>query len=451
MKILFLRFYIGVIVILAGAWLLQTWLYDRLAPQYAELARDVYFGGVRIARQKYLFGEMLERRGDKGARQRLFDEISQEYDFPVQLVERDPKKYPRWDIAPDSPEFERDPRYGGLHLCDGLDHGFGEGGFIMARLEKDRKEVLVFGPLPKLVGPPVFERVMGVGTVLAMCAVGIALLLRPVSKQFQLVESTAQQIAGGDLTARIGKEGRVGSTKLAGAFNNMADRTETMVRTQKELLQAVSHELRTPLSRIHFGIDLIRDAPPGEREEKLKALELASDDLDKIVSELMSYVRMENAPTPEPSEIVVADAIDMLFEKQAIISPNVQLSRGDGVNAGLSVSVDPDGFDRAMQNLISNAAKYGKGKVRVEAKTTADHVVIDVDDDGPGIAESDRDRVFDPFVRLSQSSGTGVGLGLAIVRRIANRNGGDIEIAESPLGGCRVRTTWPVRSTPVGA
>lgn len=441
MKRLFLRFYLGVIAILAAAWLLQTWLYgERLAPRYASLARDVYFGGIRIARQKYLFGEMLERQGDKGAEERLFSEIKQQYGFPVRLHK-----------VPSEVQLDASEPSDGLVLCRGSDFGLneGDGTFVLARLEMDkgRDDVLAFGPLPEFDGPPIFEVILGVGAVLAICAVGIALLLRPVSRQFELVESTAQQIADGDLSARIGKEGRVGASKLAGAFNNMADRTETMVRTQGELLQAVSHELRTPLSRIHFAVDLIRTATSEEREEKLQALELASDDLDKIVGELMTYVRMENAPAAEPSEVIVADVVDALFSKQSILTPDVEFARGDGVNSGLSLTVDADGFDRAIHNLISNAAKYGGGRVQVEAQQTAEHVVIDVNDNGSGIPESDRSRVFDPFVRLSQSSGTGVGLGLAIVRRIANRHGGTIEVDQSPLGGCRVRTKWPVAPT----
>ena len=427
MRRLFLRFYIAVICILAAAWALQSWLYGkRMGPRYAELIRSVYFGGIRIARQKYLFGESLERSGDQGARERLFSEIKEQYDFPVSLHEENP----HWDFD--------------LHLCRGIDHGLGEGTFIMARLRPGRKEVLLFGPLPQPATPANYEVALGIGTVLAGIAIAIGFLLRPVLKQFQAVEGTAQQIAAGDLSARIDKEGRVGSSQLAGAFNNMADRTETMLRTQKELLQAVSHELRTPLSRIHFAIDLIRTANDQEREQKLEALELAADDLDNIVGELITYVRMENAPTCEPTDVELAATIESIFEKQDLLTPNIQLEKGPGVTADLTLAVDAASFDRAIQNLLSNAAKYSTSHVRVDAARTDDAVVIDIDDDGPGVPEADRERVFDPFVRLSGASGTGVGLGLAIVRRIARRHGGSIEILDSPLGGCRVRTTWPV-------
>lgn len=288
---LFLRFYLGVLLILTAAWLLQTWLYgERLGPMYANVIRDVYFGGIRIARQKYKFGQELERRGDKGAEERLFNEIKDQYDFPVRLHKEDP----RWDFG------EREDR---VHLCRGIDHGFGKGTFIMARLREGREPVLLFGPLPEFGGPPTFEVLLGLGAVLGLTALAIAMLLRPVMKQFQLVEKTAQSIARGDLGARVEAGWGVASSKLVHAFNNMAARTEQMVRTQEELLQAVSHELRTPLSRIHFATDLIRTASEASREEKLQALESAADDLDKIVGELMTYVRADNEPVQQPTAI----------------------------------------------------------------------------------------------------------------------------------------------------
>ena len=120
-------------------------------------------------------------------------------------------------------------------------------------------------------------------------------------KQFQTVEAAAQTIASGDLSTRIEPKRGFASSKLVQAFNNMAGRTESMVQSQNELLQAVSHELRTPLSRIHFATDLIRTANKDQREEKLLALESAADDLDKIVGELMTYVRAEDAPKDAPA------------------------------------------------------------------------------------------------------------------------------------------------------
>lgn len=436
---LFIRFYLGILFILVIAWLLQTWLYGkRMEPVYTNIIRDVYFGGIRVARQKYIFGQELRRRGDSKAEERLFNEIKGQYDFPVRLHAEDPD----WDFGAPQPGDEASQRWDRIHLCRGTDHGLGEGLFIMARVRKGESPVLLFGPLPELVGPPVSEVLLGVGAVLALSAVAIALLLRPVMKQFQTVEAAAQTIASGDLSTRIEPKRGFASSKLVQAFNNMAGRTESMVQSQNELLQAVSHELRTPLSRIHFATDLIRTANKDQREEKLLALESAADDLDKIVGELMTYVRAEDAPKDAPAPFKVNDVIHAVFEKHSPLFPDISFEASENL-ANTTITADVPGFERVMTNLLANAARFGKNTVRVSAETKDSEVIIHVDDDGPGIPAADRERAFEPFVQLGDS-GPGVGLGLAIVRRIVENNGGAISIETSPLGGgCRMRTIWP--------
>jgi two-component system sensor histidine kinase RstB len=436
MKRLFLRFYLGVLLILTSAGLLQSWLYGkRMEPIYAELARDIYFGGIRIARQKYLFGQELKRRAiregrrdDYTADERLFNEIKEQYDFPVQLhtANRD------WDFGVED---------GRLLLCRGTDVGASEGTFIMARLREGEEPVLLFGPLPDFAGPPRYEVVLGLAAGLALTGIAIALLLRPVVRQFQVVEQAADAIAAGDLTARIEGGRRLSSSKLVQAFNRMANRTEDIVKNKEELLQSVSHELRTPLSRIHFAADLLRTAEPEKREAKLKALESATDDLDKLVGELLTYARADNPPNEAPAQFSIAPVVTMTFEKHRLLFPEIDFQTTNDL-ASYSVAIDRDGFERVLTNLVSNASRHAKSIVKVEANRTATSITIEVSDDGPGIPESDRHRAFEPFVRLDDSVG-GVGLGLAIVRRIVERNQGTIQIEAADLGGCLVRTIWP--------
>lgn len=109
---------------------------------------------------------------------------------------------------------------------------------------------------------------------------------------------------------------------------------------------------------------------------------------------------------------------------------------------------DRRGFQRALGNLVSNAGRHAKTRVSIHCESMNGSTVIDVDDDGTGIAEADRQRVFEPFVRLQDAaeSGRGVGLGLALVKRIVTQNGGTVEVLDSPLGGCRIRTKWPRQS-----
>ena len=123
------------------------------------------------------------------------------------------------------------------------------------------------------------------------------------------MERAAKAIASGDLTARV-EERKVRSAKaLAQAFNDMAAHTETMVRAQRELLQAVSHELRTPLSRLRFAIDLIAAAKDdAQRKRWLEALDAATEELDELVGELLAYVRTEATRSQiEPEPLVLRD------------------------------------------------------------------------------------------------------------------------------------------------
>ena len=435
---LFLRFFLGVLLILTAAWLLQSWLYgQRLAPRYAELGREVYFGGIRVARQKYKFGQYLQRRArrskdpnlqrDYDAVDRLLGEMKDEYEFPVRLHDVD---------AEQQIGLEEDD---GIQFCRGADFNLGEGTFIMARIDEGQEPVLLFGPLPNLPGPPTVEVVIGIGAILGFTALGIALLLRPVVRQLRLVESAADQISAGDLSARVQGSG-VASSKLVRAFNKMAGQTESMVRSQKELLQAVSHELRTPLSRIHFAADLIRTADEEQREGKLQAMESAADDLDKIVGELLTYARAENPEQQAPTDFMIGPLLTALFEKQRLLHPGAEFRSTESVGTA-RVRADSDSFERVLSNLISNAARSGASRIEVSAEQTASQLVITVDDNGPGIPVEDRERIFEPFVRLD-TSGPGVGLGLAIVRRIVLHQGGSIEVLDSPAGGCRMQTTW---------
>ncbi len=420
---LFLKFYLGVLAILIMAWLVQAWLYgSRLERENAQVARDALYGGVRVAREKYFLGQKL-KRADPTLRS-----IQQQYDFPVKVVDVDPG-YP----------FD-------LLLVRGSSFGFGEGTFIIARLSEDDHQSMLFGPLPSFTGPTGLEVAVGLGVVLLTAAMAIAFLIRPVYRQFRAVESAAEDIAAGELSRRIPHDRGLGSSNLVQAFNKMATRTESMVRSQRELLQAVSHDLRTPLARIHFGTDLLRTSTPDERESRIRALESAADDLDRLVEELLTYARAGHSPEPVTDEVCVVQVAEEVVEKQQVIHPRVRFVLGAAlVDARPKLHIHAAELERLLTNLVSNAATYGRTTVEVNAVREADTMIIDIDDDGPGIAEENRERVFEPFVRLADSP-QGVGLGLAIVRRIAMQYGATITATDSPQGGCRIRLRWPARS-----
>jgi two-component system sensor histidine kinase RstB len=368
-------------------------------------------------------------------RQTVLRGLQKQFDFPIALICRE-----------DLPDWPK------KRICRGESVAFypedspTDDRWLAATPLADGAMVVRFGPFPSFERTEQKAAATTLALVLLPVALAIALLLRPVARQLRHVEHATQAIAAGDLTARV-DERRVRSAKsLAQAFNHMASRTEALVRTQRELLQAVSHELRTPLSRIRFAGDLIATEKDGqERQRRLESLEAATDELDELVGELLSYVRLETTPPRCDAErISLRGLLDAVIPKHASLHPAIQFQVDEGVTDDTVVVADRVALQRVLGNLLSNAGRFARSRVAISAQSAAGFTIIDIDDDGPGIPESERDRVFQPFVRLEDDSpDRGVGLGLALVQRIVAQHSGAVQALASPLGGCRIRTTWP--------
>jgi two-component system sensor histidine kinase RstB len=410
----------------------------------AEVVRLGPFPNYDLREIELAIGGWMRLTADKldvatsGERQAVLDELEKRFDFPIDIAGR--KDLPDWprgriargeDIVFYSPDTQPNGRW------------------FAARPLSNGAEIVRFGPFPS------FERIeqkaatTTLALVLLPAAIAIALLLRPVARQLRRVERAAQAIAAGDLSARV-DERRVRAAKpLAQAFNNMASRTEAIVRTQRELLQAVSHELRTPLSRMRFAVELIETARDDEqRKRRLEELDTATEELDVLVGELLSYVRMETTePQLDLEHVSLQETLDVLIPKYAALYPSIQFGVSEDIGRDENgIVADRTGFQRAIGNLLSNAGQHAKSCVTIGMERADRATIVDVDDDGDGIPGSERERVFEPFVRLeNDSSGQGAGLGLALVRRIVTQHGGRVEVMTSPLGGCRIRTMWPAR------
>ncbi len=396
-------------------------------PDYSGIAiEDSLSGWMQLAVDK--INNAANARSACGEMQPIFD-------FPVVVVERH-------DVPLEARKRIENGREVVFYTPDGEQY------FAASALTKSN-DFLRLGPFPS------FERIdkKAAATTLAFvllpAAVAIALLLRPISSQLRQVENAAKQIAAGELSARV-DERRTGAARtLALAFNNMASRTEKLVESQRELLQAVSHELRTPLSRIRFAIELIETAKDeSERAQRLKSLETASEELDELVAELLRYVRLETTQSNLQREpISVSEILELLVHKARDFRPSIQIDyRPTDSAVECYVEVDRQEFQRAIGNLLSNAVRHARERVTIGAQIVDSELIIDVDDDGKGIPEGDRERVLEPFVRLdnlAEGEHRGVGLGLALVKRIVRNHNAYILIQSSPLGGCRVRTTWP--------
>ena len=416
---LFIRFYLGVIAVLIVAWLIQAYVFRGTTEAgNVSVIEDALSGGAYSARD-----DIIES-GDKNFEQTLA-EVRSRFAYPVNVVDRSDR--------PLSPE-----------LTTRIDQG--EAVLYFDRMLvaiPDTQWLVDLGPLPQFAGPTQRDVLVGLGSVLLLAAGAIAILLRPIARQFRTVEKTALAIADGDLTARIDEKPRRG-LPIVSAFNKMADRVETLLRSQNELLQAVSHELRTPLARIKFATELVRSADEEEqREVRIDRIDEATDKLDDLVGELLDYMRLDEDVDVAPNQTVSVDGL--VAEAIALYSPlngDVQF-RFAASSPEVVVTTCQSDLLRAIGNIVGNAAKYAKSQVEIAVAKQNGQVNITVDDDGAGIPESNRTEVFEPFKRLAKEKQPGAGLGLAIVRRICRRLDGEVSVGTSPLGGARFEIRLP--------
>lgn len=318
--------------------------------------------------------------------------------------------------------------------------------FVFARLG-DTGQILRLGPV-KVEHP--WGGMRGVALVLLVIgalSLGVYLLVRPIRLRLAALARTANALGRGELGARAESGGRDEIGALAGEFNRMADQLQRLIASREELLRMTSHELRTPIQRLHFSLDRLRE--PRELAQVDQALENMERDLaelDELIEELLTYARLRDHGAPSRARVEVLPVLDELCKTQAELVSGITLAGPGAGEVPVIIQVDGRLFRRAVSNLIVNALRHARSRVEVSLERTGQQVRIHVDDDGPGIPVADREKIFEPFQRLNDErtrQSRGFGLGLAIVRRIAEVHGGDIATLTSALGGARFQLSLP--------
>jgi len=303
------------------------------------------------------------------------------------------------------------------------------------------------GPPP----PPLMRGPRGIALavmVLLGLSGAVFLMVRPLEDQLSAISRTAERLGSGELGARVDIAREDAAGRLAGSFNGMADRVQTMVEGRKTLLHGVSHELRTPLARLRFALELIEMAPTaGDRTKRLKEAEGAIEELEGLVRELLQFSRLEGEGADGDKEPTsVEPLLSLIAEDGQRLRSEVHVGFETKDELG-QVTLDRKLFQRAIGNLVNNAVRYADGRVRLSATRGPGRFEVCVDDDGPGVPEEMRAAIFDPFVRLdaarSRDTG-GTGLGLAIASGCARAHRGSITVERSDLGGARFRWTMPL-------
>lgn len=291
----------------------------------------------------------------------------------------------------------------------------------------------------------------GINVLIVAALLGCLLLwLRPHWRDLERLKATAQRFGKGHLSERTQLPARSNIGSLAHVFDTMAGDIEKLLNQQRDLLNAVSHELRTPLTRLDFGLALaLSEELPEASRERLQGLVAHIRELDELVLELLSYSRLQN-PVCLPEQVPVAldEFIDSILGSvdDELASPDIVI---DVLLHGAleRFTLDPRLTARALQNLLRNATRYCDRRIQVGVQVGDEGCEIWVDDDGIGIPDDQRERVFEPFYRLDRSrdrSTGGFGLGLAISRRALEAQGGSLTVLTSPLGGARFRLWLPV-------
>ena len=235
---------------------------------------------------------------------------------------------------------------------------------------------------------------------------------------------------------------------LVQSLNALLDRLGAALAAQRHFVGDAAHELRSPLTALKLQVQVMRRAPDEvTRDEAARALTAGVDRATRLVEQLLALARSEAGPPREARAAPLAEIVRLAMGDVAPLADaratTLELDVADGAEAA-SVTGDAE-VSVLARNLIDNAVRYSPhgGHVSVWVGREAAGPVLQVDDDGPGIPEADREMVFDRFVRRDNAADqTGSGLGLAIVRQVALRQGAKVVLATSPRGGLRVRVTW---------
>lgn len=300
------------------------------------------------------------------------------------------------------------------------------------------------GLVPKRHSAPRHRRnALILAVVFAAIAAGSYPIARRITRRLEALKAGADGLAAGELSSRVEIEGRDEVAELARAFNGAADRIETLVDGQRRMLASASHELRSPLARLRMALALLEEEGQSEARGQMLA-EAAGDvdELDALIGDLLMSSRLTAGPLDEG--LLTPVALGALLAEEA--------ARVEGSASGeVTVRGEPRALRRLVRNLLENARKHAGVTVEAWVEVVGEEVLLVVADRGPGVPEAQRERIFEPFYRPQghrEGADGGVGLGLALVRQIAERHGGSARCVAREGGGSRFEVRLPAPPHP---
>jgi signal transduction histidine kinase len=279
------------------------------------------------------------------------------------------------------------------------------------------------------------------GTLFVAVTAGAYPVVRRLTRRLEALQRGVEQFGAGDLGHRVDSGGRDEVAAVAVSFNRAARRIEELVRSNRALLANASHELRSPLARLKMAVAMMEGASAGQRDALRSEIDRDIRELDGLVEEVLLASRLD---AQVPLQVESVDLLGLLVEEAARVGASAE---GEPV----MVEAEERLLRRALRNLLENARRYGGDEVDASVRRGgAGQVEVLVCDRGPGVPDGFREQVFEPFFRLpghAERAG-GVGLGLALVRQIAERHGGMVRCLAREGGGSCFVITLPCGAAP---
>lgn len=280
------------------------------------------------------------------------------------------------------------------------------------------------------------------GFIAISLAFPVFIWMRPHWQDMLKLESAAQRFGEGHLTERIHFDSGSSFDRLGIAFNQMADNINALIASKKQLIDGIAHELRTPLVRLRYRLEMSENLTAAESQ----ALNRDIGQLEALIEELLTYARLDR-PQTELHLSTPDLPVWLQTHINDVQSVNPQRKLLTAITPGAYGALDMRLMERVLDNLMNNAMRYSETTLRIGLDLQRSQAILCVEDDGPGIEPEEREKVFEPFVRLDPSRDRatgGCGLGLAIVRSIAQAMGGSVRCEASELGGARFVFSWPI-------
>ena len=413
--------------------------------------------------------EVLSQRGERGLREWLRDHTREApRDMVLLIVDENGDELLGRAMPGEVRRLLASSVQGGGRGGDGRSGGDGRGGgfgggqrppnFRPAQLAPDL--IAPDGEAYRLLFTRPLFSVFGVltwpGTRLAVVAIAVLvaavtslLLARYISSPIVRLQRASRALAAGVLETRVGSPSNRRSDEvgiLARDFDTMAERIQALITDKETLLRDLSHELRSPLARMRMALALAQRRASDAEQPDLTRIEKEAEQLDELIGQIMTLARLRTQEEPTREPLLLEELIAQVLDDARFERPDAQIeSHGEGPARVLG---DPRGLKSALENIVRNALTYAAadGPIEVHLERSGNDFEIRVCDSGPGVAEEDLTRIFEPLYRADVSrdhKSAGQGIGLAITARVMELHGGVVGAANRAGGGLEITLRLP--------